>query len=429
MHHTIEPGSFRDPSGFLFFRNGRLLRQINRSYAADFDHLMASGLYRSLVDQRLLVSHEVDSSPAEEREGDPYLIIAPQPLPFISYPYEWCFSQLRDAALATLRIEKLALDHGMTLKDSSAYNIQFFRGAPILIDTLSFEKYVEGQPWVAYRQFCQHFLAPLALMARTDVRLSQLLRVHLDGVPLDLASALLPLRSWLSPTFLLHIHLHARSQRYFSTRGHADARRPTSPSRGRTFSRRALLGLVDSLASAVTRLRWKSSSSEWADYYQTSNYDDAAHAQKRKLVSEYLDVIQPGVVWDLGANNGLFSRIASEKGIPTYAFDMDPACVEWNYRHCHQDRDTNILPLLLDLTNPSPAIGWANQERKSLGARSHGDTVMALALIHHLAISNNVPLPRIAEFFHTLCRDLVIEFVPKGDSQGTERVLYHMKAR
>ena len=190
MNDGVLPASFRDPSGFLFRRSGVLYRQVNRRYAEHFEHLMSSGLYDLLVEQGQLIPHEEVEAP-----GDPgpehYRTLCPKLIAFVSYPYEWCFGQLKAAALLTLRVQREALAHGMILKDASCYNVQFHRGRPILIDTLSFERYREGQPWMGYRQFCQHFLAPLALMSRRDVRLGQLLRVHLDGIPLDLAATLL----------------------------------------------------------------------------------------------------------------------------------------------------------------------------------------------------------------------------------------------
>src|SRR5687768_15426546 len=171
--------SFRDPSGFLFSRDGVLYRQVNRRYEQGYARLMESGLYDRLVKAGLLIPHvEVDQAPAESDLS--HKVIQPEHVPFISYPYEWSFSQLKDAALATLSIQRRSLKVGMSLKDASAYNIQFVRGKATLIDTLSFETYKEGQPWVAYRQFCQHFLAPLALMALKDVRLNQLLRVYIE---------------------------------------------------------------------------------------------------------------------------------------------------------------------------------------------------------------------------------------------------------
>jgi hypothetical protein len=207
--------SFRDPSGFLFTDNGILYRQINRAYSKDYARLMDSGLYDRLIKASLLIPHvEADHAPVESEAA--FKVIQPERVPFISYPYEWSFSQLKDAALATLSIQKRAMKLDMSLKDASAYNIQFVRGKATLIDTLSFEIYKEGEPWVAYKQFCQHFLAPLALMAYRDVRLSQLLRVYIDGMPLDLASELLPAKTKFNFGLLTHIHIHAGAQKRYS---------------------------------------------------------------------------------------------------------------------------------------------------------------------------------------------------------------------
>lgn len=402
------PSSFRDPSGFLFVRDAVIYRQVNAVYKEDYSHLMTSGLYRALKMGGLLIPHdEVDiEAPQPDRA---YRIIKPEPIPFISYPYEWCFSQLKDAALTTIAIQKTALDFGMSLKDCSAYNIQFRKGKPVFIDTLSFEKYREGRPWVAYRQFCQHFLAPLALMSHRDIRLSQLLRVYIDGVPLDLASSLLPLRTRLSFSLLSHIHLHARSQKRY-------AGKPVDTSRYRV-GRLSFLGLVDSLESSIRKLKWQPKGTEWADYYRDTNYSEDALLHKKQIVAEFLDKLKPRNVWDLGGNVGTFSRIASERGIPTISFDIDPAAVERNYLDSVARGDANILPLLIDLTNPSSGIGWENAERLSLLERGPVDTVLALALVHHLAISNNVPLSKIANFLSGICHSLIIEFVPKSDSQ------------
>lgn len=404
----IEASSFRDPSGFLFRQNGQLYRQVNLTYREAYDHFISSGLYSALTDTGLLIPHEEDDLQAPI-PALAYRIIKPDLLPFISYPYEWCFSQLKDAALTTLRIQKMALEHGMSLKDSSAYNIQFKDGRPVLIDTLSFERYREGQPWVAYRQFCQHFLAPLALMCYKDVRLNQLLRIYLDGVPLDLASALLPFRTRLTFSLLAHIHLHASSQKRFASR--------SVDISAHKMSRTVMLGIINSLESAVKKLKWQPAGTEWAEYYEDTNYTAAAFQHKKQLVSEYLERIKPVSVWDLGGNVGIFSRLTSDRGIPTVSFDIDPAAVEKSYLECRSKGETCILPLVVDLTNPSPGIGWENKERMSLMERGPADTALALALIHHLAISNNLPLGHIARFLANICRSLIIEFIPKTDSQ------------
>jgi hypothetical protein len=404
--------SFRDPSGFLFSREGVLYRQINKIYSENYDRLMSSKLYTRLVDSQLLIPHEEVSIEPED-PSLAYKIIKPERLTFISYPYEWCFSQLKDAALATLAIQKLALESGMVLKDASAYNIQFHHGKPVLIDTLSFEIYHEGEPWVAYRQFCQHFLAPLALISHRDVRLSQLLRVYIDGIPLDLAASLLPRKTRYGLGLAAHIHMHAAAQKRYADKPVAKEQ-PT-----RKISKLQFMGLMDSLETTTRKLSWKPSGTEWGDYYTASSghYTSSAFEHKKQVVSQFLERIHPITIWDLGGNTGEFSRLATGMGSYTIAFDIDPAAVEQNYLQVKKNKDTLMLPLVMDFTNPSPSLGWHNQERHSLLERAPADALLALALIHHLAISNNVPLPLLAEYFQSLGKWLVIEWVPKDDSQ------------
>lgn len=407
-------GSFRDPCGFVFMHGGSLYRQVNLMYKEHYDRLMKSGLYEKLTSEGLLIPHvEVNTIPGQSNTC--YKIIHPQKVNFISYPYEWCFSQLKHAALTTLKIQQIALSFGMILKDASTYNIQFKDGKPVFIDTLSFETYQEGSLWVAYRQFCQHFLAPLVLMSHTDVRLGQLLRVYINGVPLDLASKLLPFSTYLNFPLLTHIHLHAKSQKHFANK-HINVNHYK-------IKRLSLLGLIDSLESAVKSLRWEPRGTEWADYYDNNNnYTKVAMEHKKQILANYLDKINPKNVWDFGANTGMFSRIASDKGIMTISFDADLAAVERNYLESVEKGEASTLPLVLDLTNPTSAIGWDNRERMSLEDRRPAAAIMALALIHHLAISNNIPFKNIAEFFCKHGSWLIIEFIPKNDS-NVERLL------
>jgi ribosomal protein L11 methylase PrmA len=399
--------SFRDPNGFIFEHNGEFYRQINHSYSENYDLLMSSGLYEKLVKENLLVPHTEDEE--IHKPENAYKIIKPEKIPFISYPYEWSFSELKNAAKITLQIQKIALEFGMSLKDASTYNIQFLKDHFVFIDTLSFEKYVQDKPWVAYKQFCQHFLAPLALMSYKDIRLNQLLRIFIDGVPLDLASSLLPSSSLFKFSSLSHIHLHAKSQKHYS-----DKKVKTSESK---LSLSRLKALVQSLEGAVNGLKWKPEGTEWSDYYEDTNYSDESFNQKKQIVENFLEKANPNSVWDLGANEGVFSRISSNKGIKTMSFDIDPSAVEKNYLHMIHDNEENLLPLLLDLTNPPAASGWSNTERQSLIERGKADLVLALALIHHLSISNNVPFRNVASFFSSICDSLIIEFVPKEDSQ------------
>lgn len=410
--------SFRDNSGFVFFEGGDPYRHVGEAYAADWSALKGSGLIEELAGEGLLIPHEEVAFDAAEHPGA-IAIIRPEKVPFVSYPYEWSFSQLKNAALATLEIQKRALAKGLTLKDATAYNVQFIRRRPVFIDTLSFEVYREGTPWQAYRQFCRHFLAPLALRAKVHQDMGLLLRPELDGIPLDLASKALPFRTRFQPGLAMHLHMHAQAENRLSSGS-------GKPAREAKMSKIGLFGLVDSLRRTVEGFQWNPSGTVWADYYQDTNYSPTAMEAKRRLVAEFIGAgpDRPRMVWDLGANTGEFSEIAAEAAQHVVAFDIDPAAVERNY--LKPDARPNVLPLIQDLTNPSPGLGWAHEERSSLAGRANADHVLALALIHHLAIGNNVPLDRIAEYFSRLAPRLVIEFVPKEDSQ-VQRLLSSRK--
>ncbi len=407
---TPDAASFRDPSGVVFRRGGTVYRQINTGYAEAYRHLMNSGLYGELTRNGLLIPHEeVTNEPP--LSGCAFAVIRPEQIPFISYPYEWPFGFYKDAALTTLRVHRVALERGMALKDASAYNIQFYSGRAVLIDTLSFDFYRPGEPWGAYGQFCRHFLAPLLLMARVDVRLSGMMREYIDGIPLDLASRLL---KGGAPSLAVwqHIHLHAASVSRHSSDGRSAS--PVKPPEISPFAHKAM---IDSLIAWVERLTVPRMETEWGDYYEKTNYSDAAAQAKEHLVADFIGQCAPKTVWDFGANDGRYTRIARDAGAFTVAFDMDPVAVEKNHTRVKREKDAHMLPLLLDLTNPSPSIGFANKERGSIRERQRPDAIMMLAVIHHMAISNNLPLPLIAAWLYSLTRHLIIEFVPKEDSQ------------
>jgi hypothetical protein len=405
-----EPASFRDPTGFVYRRDGVLYRQVHADYAPEWQHFQASGLYQRLVEQDRLIAHE-EAAREAAFDSDAWLVLRPKVLEFISYPYEWTFGQLKDAALLTLTAQIEAIGSGMTLKDASAYNVQFDRGQPLLIDALSFERRDEAEPWVAYRQFCQHFLAPLALMALRDVRCGLLLRDFIDGIPLDLAVALLPWTSRLRTGLAAHLYLHARAQRRHGTPAPES---PTTDERPR-LSRGRLEALLDNLRSTVEGLRWQPRGTEWADYGETTSYSQPAAASKSRLVESMLRRTTGEWVWDLGANTGYYSRMAADLGRHVLALDSDPAAAEQHYRYLREVSNSAVLPLVVDLTNPSPALGWANRERRSLLERANADVLLALALVHHLAIGNNVPLGQLSSLLAGLGRQLIVEFVPKSD--------------
>lgn len=398
---------FRDPSGCVFTREGVLYRQINPSYFPQYRALMDSGLYEEPRKFDAIVAHE------ETETGEDAIVIRPERVPFISYPYEWSFGELRDAALLTLKLHRRALRHDMILKDASAYNIQFVSGRPVLIDTLSFDFYTEGEPWGAYGQFCRHFLAPLLLMKEKDVRLNRMLSLFIDGIPLDLTVSLLGGKGGLLAKE--HIVWHANSV----SKHNEDGRKRLFGGKTQELARltkEKQLAIIESLIRGIEGLTLVDVDTEWGDYYAHTNYSPEASEEKGRLVRAYLDKLHPTSVWDLGANDGTYSKLALDVGAHVVAFDIDTVAVERNYNEVKKTR-TAMLPLVLDLTNPSPGIGFANRERTEIGARETPDCVMALAVIHHLAISNNLPLDMLAQWFASLSENLIIEFVPKEDSQ------------
>ncbi|MFI5130748.1 MAG: hypothetical protein ACHQFX_12180 [Chitinophagales bacterium] len=403
IHH---PSSYRDPSGFIFESNGVLYRQVNSSFKEHFDHFIQSGCYDQLVKKALLVPHrEVPENLTGSAEF--YKTIRPEPIEFISFPYEWSFDMLKDAALLTLQLVKEGLKHDMILKDATPYNIQWHRGKLVFIDTLSFEKY-QQVPWIAYRQFCESFLGPLLIMHYTKKQLPELMLAWPNGIPLNIVAAILPGRSRLSLHTYLHIHLHAK----ISRKKNEVADKP------RSLSKQKLLNLAGSLEILISKLKTPLDRSTWANYYDEAAQRNDYLEQKKKIITGWVgDMKAIKNAADLGANEGEFSKLLEEKNIYTIAADFDPYCINRLYHYIKDNNRKHIHPLVIDLSNPSPAIGVNNEERNSLISRVNVDLVLALALIHHLAIGKNIPLEMIADIFRRLGKTLIIEFVPRDDEK------------
>jgi hypothetical protein len=400
--------SFRDPDGFVFTDARIVYRKMSAQYQPVYEQFMLSGLYAKLAEKKWLIPHTL-----HEKCADNSLIIRPEMLPFISYPYEWSFSQLKDAAFLTLNILRESLKKGMVLKDASNYNVQFKGSKPIFIDTSSFELYEEGKPWVAYGQFCRHFLAPLALAAYKDVRLMALLRLHIDGIPLDLATSLLPLKTKFNLGIALHLHAHASSVKKYENAEIKNLNKLKSVSLKSSFQ------LIDHLERTIASLSLDKTKSTWGDYYEDGILSDAYLTEKKDLVHQLIAETQAHSVWDIGANNGVFSRIAERYPSVkwTIAMDFDHNAVEHLYLSA-KNKGENIIPIVMDLSNPSPRQGWANNERMALSDRPKPQLALALALIHHLRIGNNIPVAMLPDFFaQTTQQYLIIEMMPKSDEK------------
>lgn len=398
-----ETSSFKDMDAQVFVSENKVYRKIFKSYKNTYSKLMESGLYNRLQELGLLIPHrEIESS-------EDCIIIEPENV-FISYPWEWCFSQIKDAALATLEIQKIALEYNMSLKDANFFNIQFRNNKPVLIDTTSFEEYTEGEPWYAYRQFCENFLTVLSLMSLVDFRLRDLIISNLDGIPLDLASKLLPFRTRFNPGLFMHIHMHSKFQNKYS-----DNQKKINTGK---ISKEQLKIFIDNLYSVVSGINPPASKTEWGEYYNSTNYSDESFEIKKNLVKSFVDYVKPSVSIDFGANNGEFSRLIAESCGKVLSLDIDETAVEYNYNKAKQNREQNIIPLVYDILNPSPAVGFENKERKDLVTRTgRVNLVCALALVHHLRIGGNIPFEKQAEFFNTYGKFLIIEYVAKNDSK------------
>lgn len=403
INNNCEYSSFRDPSGYVFYEDGKVFRRINECYIELYDLLMTSGLYDELVNLGMLVKHK-----EIKREKD-FILLEVEKIPFISYPYEWCFDEYRDAAILTLKINLVALKYNMILKDASAYNVQFLNGKPIFIDTLSFDKYDEGKPWGAYGQFTRHFLAPLLLMNNIDERLNSLMKNFIDGIPLDLTASMLKKRGGM----ITKQHIIWQNK---AIQKHQNDGKNNNISNV-NISKKSLESINIMMQNQISTMSRKKVQTEWDTYYDNTNYTSNADISKQKIVEKFLYKIKntkKDIAIDLGANDGKYSRLISEKFLEVLSMDIDYNSVNRNYINSNGN---NILPLVFDFNNPSPAIGFACQERESLIDRSKAKLVLALALIHHIAISNNVPFNKIALWLSELTEYLIIEFVPKEDSQ------------
>jgi hypothetical protein len=402
-------GSFRDPHGHVFFDKGELYRSINESYIPCYNELMTSGLYRALVGQGMLVPHQ-------EIRNKAGLLLKPMIIPFISYPYEWCFSQLKQAALLTLSIQLEALRHGMILKDASAFNVQWLGTRPFFIDTLSFVKF-EGRPWLAYGQFCRHFLIPLALMSYRGQELGSLFKSYLDGIPHALAVQFLPRylpwRIWLNvfgPHFVAKWPWLIAKERV---------------SRHSTVGIDVVKSSVAYLQQAVESLQFSSRTTVWTNYQATTSYTAQASDFKAKVVGEFIDRIKPIITWDFGANDSEFLSSAYARSGYLVTFEQDLSVVEKFFIKQTQRKNVGILPLCMDISNPSPCLGWRGRERMSLLERGPCDLLLALALIHHLVVAQGTPMVVVAEALSQFCRYLLIEYVGDLDLQVKKLLEIH----
>jgi len=410
---AAEPGSFRDNRGRIVYVGDRVFRTVMPAGIEDFEFVRSTGLVEQLIREGRLIGE----SPADKAEigmaGDGAVRVVEHPrLPFISYPYEWPFEALRAAALAHLELQQRALVKGVSLSDATAYNMQFRGARPVFIDSLSLRRYRDGEFWAGHRQFCEQFINPLLLQSSLGVPYQAWYRGSLEGIPTRELSRLLPWRSRLSWNTLTHVFMQARLQRSSGDNEQAAARL-----RGAALPRVGFEEILHSLHRWISRMKPGSGEvTTWQDYARDNSYDIDEAARKRAFVAEFAGAVRPALVFDIGCNTGDYSIVALQAGARrAVGFDADHGALNGAYLRA-RDENHDFLPLFLDAANPSPSQGWMEAERQGAAARAQGDGVLALAVVHHLAIARNLPLDGVLDWIIGMAPRGVIEFVPKADA-------------
>lgn len=447
---TYETGSYRDREGRVIYgESGEILRALSERALAEWEAVQSAKFFQQGMESGRIVrtarlespqsaSRAANSGlgtflPPESQTGQPAPVglapVAPavdgstwaaflkhDTIPYVSYPYEWTFGMLKDAALLHLELLAMALDEDFTLKDGTAYNVQWVGSQPVFIDVLSFEKVALGQPWAGYRQFCQTFLYPLFLQAYKDVPFHAWMRGCLDGITPEQCSNLMSLRDMMRPGVLKHVWLHAWLER--SARVRDSDLQQNLPRAG--FNKSLIQANAAALARIIRRLDWRPPESKWSGYVSSNTYSSGDAQRKAAFVRQAVASRPAGLVWDLGCNTGEYSRIAAENADCVVAMDGDHLAVERLYRSLRQQPSEPaarvILPLVSNFADPSPNLGWRGQERRSLAERGRPELTLCLALIHHLVIGAGIPMHELLQWLAALGSRLVIEFVGKNDS-------------
>jgi len=419
-HALRDPASFRDPDNVVLDADGVIYRTLTQQGLANWRGVRDTSFFSAFSDAgKIVPTHELNGSERRLRGFQAPGVLRHERIPFLSYPYEWPFGMLKDASLLHLELLRATLAENLVLKDASPYNVQWKGTAPVFIDVGSFEPLDETRPWPAYRQFCMQFLNPLLLTAYKSVDFQPLLRGRLEGVTPQQCRNHLSLRDLGRRGVFSHVWLHSRLERRYAHNGTPVAEELSASG----FNRELILANVKRLERLVQRLAWEPPTSAWSGYDGTESYARNDAELKRTFVRDVVGSQTWPLVWDLGCNDGTFSRLAARSARYVVAMDSDHAVVERLYRSLASEGATSILPLVVDVADPPPGLGWRGFERRSLDARGRPTLVLFLALLHHLVITSNVPFAEVATWLRSLDACVVIEFVSADDPKVQELLM------
>ena len=416
-------GSFKDPSGRVYLvrdQDGRrrVVRGLTDAAEATIQRLMSEPFFKLLVAEGDVVKttrlRPDDPVAAAVMDRGWAAAVEHEAVDFVTWPYEWPFSMLKDAALLQLRLLDSGIRSGWMLKDATPFNIQWVGTRPVFIDIPSFVPWEDGEYWQGYRQFCSMFLIPLMLTAHLGIPFHALLRSCPDGIPPEEAARYFYGLRRFKRGVLSHVWFPAKMERRMQRRSGREG--GSSGLKRRRQSRTTLLALLDDLARLVAGLSHRpADSSSWSRYSETHSYGEGEFERKMTFVEKHTSARRPRLLWDLGANTGTFSRIAARHSEIVVAVDGDHEAVDILYREAREGGDRNIIPLVMDLANPSPGQGWAGQERAAFVKRQSPDMVLCLALVHHLRVSANIPISMFIEWLRSLDAALIVEFIGRDD--------------
>ncbi|MGA0864116.1 MAG: methyltransferase [Ilumatobacteraceae bacterium] len=418
---TIRPdaGSFRDPLSRVFISDDSVVRAFTADGARDIDAVWSKKSIQNALSTGALIQSNI-VEPASVGLGDPWTKAMVHPrVPFVSYPFEWTFSMLKDAALLQLELTRSTLADGVSLKDATPYNVQFIGSRPQFIDAGSFEVRRKGDPWYGYKQFCEMFLYPLMLQAHLGVGFQPFLRGSVNGITPETMAKLLP-GSIRRPRKgrLTHVVLHAAAQRRFAD-SNADVKREVAKA---GMNPQVLDATLRKLQALVGAMSLGDKKSTWSEYSERGHYVETSLDEKERFVRDAVASSQRRQVWDIGCNDGAFSRIAAAHADHVVAMDADPLVVDRLYGALKAESNDKILPLYVDLSDSGGGIGWRGKERPGIFDRGRPDVVLYLAVIHHLAITFNVPVAAQIDMLADLAPEIVIE-MPHADDPMVMKLL------